>query len=187
MATTPSTQLELGAPAPDFSLPDVISGQTVALADFAARRGLVVMFLCHHCPYVVHVQAELARLGRDYQPKGVGLVAICSNDSHAYPDDAPPELARQAREQGFSFPYLHDESQAVARTYGAVCTPDLYLFDKDRKLIYRGQLDDGRPGNDRPSDGRDLRAALDALLAGRPVSARQKPSVGCSIKWKRAS
>jgi len=175
--------LALGTPAPNFALPDVSNGRSVALRDFAATQPLLVMFVCRHCPYVVHVQGELGRLGRDYQGRA-GMVAISSNDAAAYPDDAPPRLAAMAREQGFVFPLLYDESQAVARAYGAACTPDFFLFDRGRKLAYRGQLDDSRPGNGRPVTGRDLRAAMDALLLGAAVSPEQRPSIGCSIKWR---
>jgi len=183
MAATPSKMLPLGTPAPDFALPEVTSGETVRLADFPAGQPLLVMFVCRHCPFVVHVQRELARLGRDYQGRA-GMVAISANDARAYPDDAPASLAAMAAEQGFVFPFCHDESQASARAYGAACTPDFFLFDVERRLAYRGQLDDSRPGNGRPVTGRDLRAALDALLAGQPVSPEQRPSLGCNIKWR---
>jgi peroxiredoxin len=173
----------LGTAAPDFRLPDVVTHRTVSRDDFAAKQGLLVMFICRHCPFVVHVQDELARIGHDYAANDVGMVAISSNDADAYPDDAPDHLAAQAREVGFTFPYLYDENQDVARAYGAVCTPDLFLFSGG-KLAYRGQLDDSRPGNGKPVTGRDLRAALDAVLAGRPVAAEQVPSIGCNIKWK---
>ncbi|MGH9393056.1 MAG: thioredoxin family protein [Terriglobales bacterium] len=176
--------LALGTPAPDFALPEVTQGRTVALGDLAADQPLLVMFLCRHCPYVVHVQAELARLGRDYQGR-VAQVAISANDAAAYPEDAPPRLAAMVAEQGFVFPFCYDESQAVARAYGAACTPDFFLFDRDRRLAYRGQLDDSRPGNGKPVTGGDLRAALDALLLGAAVSPNQHPSLGCSIKWKK--
>jgi len=175
--------LPLGTPAPAFSLPDVVSGHNVALADLPADQPLLVMFLSRHCPFVVHVQAELARIGRDYTGR-VALVAIGPNDATAYPADAPAGLRQQALEQGFVFPYCHDETQAVARAYGAACTPDFFLFARDRRLAYRGQLDDSRPSNGVPVTGRDLRAALDALLDRRPVNSVQRPSLGCSIKWK---
>lgn len=174
--------LALGTAAPDFSLPDVRSGATVSLADFREKPALLVMFLCNHCPYVQHMSAELARLGRDYAGRA-GIVAISSNDPEDYPDDSPRRLAGFAENAGFSFPLLFDESQAVAKLYTAACTPDFFLFDAERRLAYRGQLDSTRPGKGTP-DGRDLRAALDALLAGRPVSADQKPSIGCNIKWR---
>lgn len=174
----------LGTAAPDFALPDVVTGRTVRRDDFAGKKALLVMFICRHCPFVVHVQDELARIGREYGARDVGIVAISSNDAKAYPDDAPKSLAAQARSVGFSFPYLYDESQDVARAYGAVCTPDLFLFASDGTLAYRGQLDESRPGNDKPVNGRDLRAALDAVITGRPVPEPQVPSIGCNIKWK---
>ena len=184
VARTASTMVALGTQAPDFRLPDVISGQTVSLESFAGKSGLLVMFICRHCPYVKHVQGELARLGRDYQSLNFGIVAITSNDVEHYPEDAPESIKSMAQELGFTFPFCYDESQAVAKAYGASCTPDFFLFDSDRKLVYRGQLDDSRPANALPVTGRDLRAALDALLAGQPVSQEQKPSLGCNIKWK---
>jgi len=176
--------LALGTPAPAFALPDVVGGRTLALAEARGPRGLLVMFICAHCPYVVHVQDELARIGRDYAASGVGIVAVSSNDAAAYPADGPEGLRAQARAAGFTFPYLYDESQAVARAYDAACTPDLYLFGPDLTLVYRGQLDSSRPRNDHPVTGRDLRAALDAVVAGRPAPAQQTPSLGCGIKWK---
>jgi peroxiredoxin len=181
-----SVMLDLGTTAPAFSLPDVVSGRTTTLATFDGSAALLVMFICRHCPFVVHVQEELARLGRDYQPKGVGVVAISANDAEAYPDDRPERLKEMAAEQGFTFPFLHDETQAVAKAYQAACTPDFFVFDAARKLVYRGQLDDSRPGRGTAS-GRDLRAAIDAVRAGRPVSANQRPSVGCGIKWKTSA
>ena len=184
MARTESRMLALGTPAPAFTLPDVVGGRPVALADARGPRGLLVMFICAHCPYVVHVQDELARIGRDYAGQGVGIVAISANDVAAYPDDGPDGLRAQARAAGFTFPYLYDEAQAAARAYDAACTPDLYLFGHDLTLLYRGQLDSARPRNSDPVTGRDLRAALDAVIAGRPVPAEQRPSLGCGIKWK---
>ncbi len=184
MALTPSTMLPLGTTAPDFSLPDVVSGQSVSLERFAGQP-VLVMFICRHCPYVQHIKQELARLGRDYLKRRVGLVAISANDATAYPDDAPDQLKAMAQELGFTFPFCYDEAQAVAKAYTAACTPDFFLFDAARKLVYRGQLDDSRPGNGKPVTGRDLRAALDAVLAGQPVSSEQRPSIGCNIKWKR--
>ena len=184
MVATPSTMLPLGTPAPDFTLPDVVSGKPVSLASFAGRRALLVMFICRHCPYVRHVEIELARIGRDYAGLDIGIVAISSNDADHYPDDAPAGLRSMASELGFSFPYCHDESQAAAKAYTAACTPDFFLFDAARRLAYRGQLDDSRPGNGKPVTGRDLRAAMDAVLAGRPAPDDQKPSLGCNIKWK---
>ncbi len=176
--------LELGAPAPDFQLPDVVSGKIVSLDTFRDKKALVVMFICRHCPYVQHVKEELARLGHDYAGKSVGIVAISSNDATQYPDDRPEKLRAMAEELGFNFPLCYDETQEVAKAYAAACTPDFYVFDQDRKLVYRGQLDDSRPGNDIPVTGRDLRAAIDAVIEGLPVSGRQKPSLGCNIKWK---
>ncbi len=182
--------LALGTAAPEFSLPDVATGEPVALADFADKKTLLVMFVCAHCPYVVHVQPELARLAQDYAGKSVGLVAITANDVGQYPQDAPAPSATAARAAGWTFPLLYDESQAVARAYTAACTPDFFLFDDARRLVYRGQLDDSRPGRgaDRPGrgelNGADLRAAIDAVLAGQPVNPDQKPSIGCNIKWK---
>lgn len=184
MARTESRMLALGTPAPAFLLPDVMSGRPLALADARGARGVLVMFICAHCPYVVHVQDELARIGRDYAAQGVGIVAISPNDVAAYPGDGPDGLRAQARAADFTFPYLYDESQEVARAYDAACTPDLYLFGPDLTLVYRGQLDSARPRNSDPVTGRDLRAALDALIAGRPVPAEQRPSLGCGIKWK---
>lgn len=178
--------LALGTAAPDFSLPDVVSGQTVSLRDFDGKKALLVMFICRHCPYVKHVQHELARLGRDYADKPLGIVAISSNDAENYPEDAPESLKGMAVQLGFRFPYLYDESQEVARAYDAACTPDFFLFDENRRLVYRGQLDGSRPGNGVPVTGRDLRNAIEAVLAGAPVDSNQKPSLGCNIKWKRA-
>jgi peroxiredoxin len=174
----------LGTQAPDFRLSDVVSGQIISLENFAAKSGLLVMFICRHCPYVKHVQSEIARIGRDYQSRDIGIVAISSNDGEQYPDDAPESLKSMAQELGFTFPFCYDESQAVAKAYGASCTPDFFLFDQDRKLVYRGQLDDSRPKNNLPVTGHDLRAALDALLAGQPISQQQRASLGCNIKWK---
>jgi peroxiredoxin len=178
-----SAMLALGTPAPAFSLPDVVSGRTISLDTFVGSKALLVMFICRHCPFVVHVQGEIARLGGEYIPKGAGIVAISANDAATYPDDHPERLKEMAAEQGFTFPYCYDETQATARAYQAVCTPDFFLFDASHRLVYRGQLDDTRPGRGTPT-GRDLRAALDAVLAGRAVNAEQRPSVGCGIKWK---
>ena len=180
---TPSTMLPLGTDAPAFSLPDT-EGNIVSREDFAGLPALLVMFICRHCPYVVHVQHEIARLGSDYQAQGVGVVGINSNDVKSFPDDSPDNMRRQKEEVGFGFPYLFDETQQVAKAYRAACTPDFFLFDGERGLVYRGQLDGARPGNDIPVTGEDLRAALDAVLAGRPVSGDQRPSLGCNIKWK---
>lgn len=184
MALIPSAMLPLGTRAPDFSLPDTVSGRTISLQTFAGKKALLVMFICRHCPYVKHIQAGLAKLGADYAGKDVAIVAISSNDAENYPEDAPARLAAQARDLGFTFPYCHDESQAVAKAYRAACTPDFFLFDGARALVYRGQFDDSRPGNGRPVTGQDLRAAVDAVLAGKPVPAEQIPSIGCNIKWK---
>lgn len=183
MALTPSTMLKLGTIAPDFALPDS-AWNLHRLSDFAGAPALLVMFICNHCPYVKHVAGELARLGKEYQARGVAVVAINSNDAAKYPEDAPDRMAEEVRVRGYTFPYLYDETQAVAKAYAAACTPDFFLFDKDRRLVYRGQLDDSRPGNGIPVTGKDLRAALDAVLAGGKVSASQRPSIGCNIKWK---
>jgi len=175
--------LPLGTPAPDFRLPDP-SGKMTALADFKSAPALAVFFICNHCPYVKHIQAGLAQFARDYQARGAAIVAINSNDVENYPEDSPANMAREARSAGYTFPYLYDESQAAARAYHAACTPDIFLFDSARKLVYRGQFDDSRPGNGAPVTGRDLRAAMDAVLAGKPAPERQVPSMGCNIKWK---
>ncbi|MGQ0645227.1 MAG: thioredoxin family protein [Elusimicrobiota bacterium] len=184
MVLTSSTMMQLGTPAPDFRLPDAVSGKDFTLASFAGKDLFLAMFICRHCPYVQHVKEELGRLGRDYVPKGVAVAAFSANDAAKYPDDAPASLAAMAREEKFNFPFLFDETQETAKTYTAACTPDFFLFDKNRRLIYRGQLDDSRPGNGKPVTGRDLRAALDAALAGKPVPQEQRPSAGCNIKWK---
>lgn len=184
MVRTASTMLELGTAAPDFSLPEVVSGKTVSLRDFEGTKALVVMFICRHCPYVKHVQEELARLGRDYQGRGAGIVAISSNDAEEHPDDAPASLKEMAAELGFTFPFCYDESQETAHAYNAACTPDFYVFDSSRTLVYRGQMDESRPGNGKPVTGNDLRAALDAVLNDEPVNSDQKASLGCNIKWK---
>jgi peroxiredoxin len=188
MALTASTMLlELGTKATDFSLPDVVSGRTISPATFAGKKALLVMFICRHCPYVVHVKEELARLGRDYVRKDIGIVAISANDAVGYPDDAPDRLKAMAKELGFTFPFCYDESQETAKAYTAACTPDFFLFDADRALVYRGQLDESRPGNGKPVTGKDLRAAIDATLAGKPVPPTQRPSLGCNIKWKKGN
>lgn len=188
MARTPSTMLALGTPAPDFALPDTVSGRTVRLADVATAKGLVVMFLCNHCPFVKHVRAGVAALGRDAQALGVGVVAISSNDVEAHPDDAPALMTREAVEAGYTFPYLYDQTQQVAKDFSAACTPDFYLFDGSRRLVYRGQMDASRPPSKGypavPVTGEDLRAAIAAMLAGKPVNPDQRPSLGCNIKWK---
>ncbi len=186
MALTPSTMLELGTPAPEFDLPEVGGGR-VGTRDFDGKRGLLVIFISRHCPYVQHVREELARLGRDYAESGLGIVAISSNDIVDYPDDSPPNLDRMRRELGFEFPVCYDETQEVAKAYRAACTPDFFLFNGERRLVYRGQLDDSRPGNGKPVTGHDLRAAIDAVLQGRPVDDHQVASIGCNIKWKRGN
>jgi peroxiredoxin len=180
-----SVMLPLGTTAPPFSLRDVVSGNLYSLNSFAGKTALLVMFICRHCPYVVHVQDELAKMGRDYRDKGLGIIGISSNDPVQYPDDAPPRLKEMAEGLNFTFPFCFDETQDVAKAYRAACTPDFYLFDRERKLVYRGQLDDSRPGSNKPVTGRDLRNAIDAALAGKPVDSNQKASIGCSIKWKR--
>lgn len=183
MSSTSSTMLDLGTTAPFFSLPDA-DGAVVCLDDFWPARGLVVVFLCNHCPYVRHLRAEVAALARETTARGVGWVAIMPNDVQAWPQDGPEAMRHEREELAYPFPYLLDETQSVAKAYRAACTPDFYLFDQDRRLVYRGQFDDSRPGNDVPVSGRDLREAIEAVLAGRPVSADQTPSVGCGIKWK---
>lgn len=183
MALTSSTMLPLGTHAPSFRLPDT-DGKLVALEDFPAASATLVVFLCNHCPYVKHVRHELARLANEYQQKGVAVIGINSNDVANYPEDSPELMAREKAEVGYTFPYLYDETQEVAKAYKAACTPDFYVFDKNRKLAYRGQLDGSRPGNAVPVSGQDLRAALDAVLAGKPAAADQRPSMGCNIKWK---
>ena len=177
----------LGIPAADFHLPDVVSGATVSLASFAGKRALLVMFLSRHCPYVQHVKKELARIGKDYAATGLGIVAISSNYVVEYPDDAPERLREMAAELGIGFPICYDETQEVAKAYDAACTPDFFLFDAERHLVYRGQLDGARPKNDVPVTGADLRAAIDAVLAGGAVNPEQRPSLGCNIKWKPAT
>jgi len=184
MALTPSTMLELGTQAPEFRLPEPATNREVSLGDFKDAVALVVIFMCNHCPYVKHIQHGLAAFARDYQPKGVAIVGISANYVGTHPDDGPDKMADEVRRAGYTFPYLYDETQGVAKAYHAACTPDLYLFDKDCTLVYRGQFDDARPGNDKPVTGKDLRAALDALLAGEPLPAEQKASLGCNIKWK---
>jgi peroxiredoxin len=185
MPAVESVMLDLGTSAPPFALPDAVSGETIRLGSFAGKRALLIMFICPHCPFVKHVNNELARIGRDYANSVLGIAAISSNDVAQFPEDGPEGLAQQAREFRFQFPYCYDDSQDVAHAYQAACTPDFFLFDADRKLVYRGQLDDSRPSSSIPVTGKDLRAAIDATLAGEPVSAVQKPSIGCNIKWKQ--
>lgn len=184
MASTPSTMMPLGTTAPDFSLLNTVTGETNTLQTLKSDTATVVMFICNHCPYVKHVQGELVKLAQDYQPKGIAFIAINANDVVNYPDDSPDKMKVVAQQLGYSFPYLYDETQEVAKAYQAACTPDFYVFDKDLKCVYRGQLDDARPRNDAPVTGKDIRAALDAILAGQPVNPEQIPSIGCNIKWK---
>jgi peroxiredoxin len=181
-----SSMLPLGTPVPSFNLPNAVDGRLVASRDLVGRP-LLVMFICNHCPYVVHVRDELGRIARDYQQRGVRIVAINSNSLASHPEDGPGPMKDLALQQGWTFPFLFDEGQDVARAFQAACTPEFYLFDAQAQLVYRGQLDDSRPGNDKPVSGRDLRAALEAVLAGQAPSAEQRPSVGCSIKWHTGS
>jgi peroxiredoxin len=183
MALTPSTMTPLGTPASDFHLPDT-DGKVVSLADFAAAPALLVAFLCNHCPYVKHVREAFAKLARAYQGKGVAVVGSSSNDAAAYPDDSPAKMKEEKAAAGYTFLYLHDETQEGAKAYRAACTPDFFVFDKARRLVYRGQMDASRPGNGKPNDGADLRAALDAVLTGKQPAAEQTPSIGCNIKWQ---
>lgn len=183
MAKTLSTMLELGTRAPDFALPDT-QGRTMGLAEVSGKKGLVVLFICNHCPYVKHINRGLVQFAEDYLNKDMGVVAVSSNDSEKYPDDAPKKMAEASALLGYPFPYLFDATQAVAKSYRAACTPDIYLFDAELKLVYRGQFDDSRPNTPIPVTGQDLRAAVDAMLAGAPITADQKPSIGCNIKWK---
>ncbi|MFQ5710111.1 MAG: thioredoxin family protein [bacterium] len=184
MVDTPSRMVPLGFRAPAFTLPDTVTGKAMSLDELKSDVATIVMFLCNHCPFVKHVNPELVRLAKEYQSKGVAFVAISSNDAENYPEDSPDKMKEVAAELGYPFPYLYDETQEVAKAYDAACTPDLYLFDRGLKLVYRGQLDDSRPGNGIPVTGKDLRAALDDVLAGRPLNPDQKPSIGCNIKWK---
>jgi len=183
MAATPSTMLSLGTKAPAFSLPST-DGEPISLESYAKGPALLVMFICSHCPYVRHIRKEVARYAKEYQARGLGVVAINSNDIEKYPDDDPAHMAEEAKEVGYTFPYLFDETQEVAKAYQAACTPDFFLFDRDRRLAYRGQFDGSRPSNGEPVTGADLRAATDAVLGGRPVPEAQVPSIGCSVKWK---
>jgi peroxiredoxin len=183
MVETASTMLTLGTKAPDFELPDTGS-KIVSLNDFADKKALLVVFMCNHCPFVKHIIDKLVEIVREYQPKGVAVVGINSNDVDSFPQDNPSAMSRAVKEKGFTFPYLYDESQSVAKAYKAACTPDFFLFDDGRKLVYRGQMDDSRPGNGKPVTGADLKAAMDAVLAGKQVPGSQKPSMGCNIKWK---
>lgn len=187
MPKTASTMLELGTIAPDFQIPDVVSGKTISLADFADQKALLVIFASPHCPFVQHIKYELAQLGQDYLDRGLAIVAISSNDPIQYPDDAPEKVKEFAESLSFNFPFGFDETQAVAKAYQAACTPDFFLFDADRKLVYRGQLDDSRPGNSIPVTGQDLRSAINAVLADQSVDSEQHPSIGCNIKWKQGN
>ncbi len=184
MAATPSNMIALGTTAPDFNLPDTVSGKMMSLVELKSDRATVVMFICNHCPYVKHIQTGLVQLTRAYLTQGVSFVAISSNDVAQYPEDGPGPMKELAERLGFPFPYLYDESQEIARAYQAACTPDFYIFDRDLKLVYRGQFDDSRPSNQVPVTGKDVRAALDNILTGQPVNPEQKPSLGCNIKWK---
>lgn len=184
MALTASTMLPLGTNAPNFHLPDVVSGNTISLSTFAGKQALLVMFICRHCPFVQHIKEEMAQLGKDYINRNVGIVGISANDAKNYPDDAPEQLKAMAQELKLSFPICYDESQDTAKAYTAACTPDFFLFDAQQQLVYRGQLDDSRPSNGKPVTGTDLRAAIEAILTGQLVNAQQQPSVGCNIKWK---
>lgn len=179
-----STMIPLGTTAPDFTLYNPATGGTASLDEVRGEKGLLVMFICNHCPYVKHVAEELARIGGEYPSKGIGVVAINANDAERYPDDSPEKMAEEVKGRGYPFPYLFDESQETARAYGAACTPDFFLFDNELRLVYRGQLDDSRPANDVPVTGSDLRGGMDALLEGRPVPQEQKAGIGCGIKWK---
>lgn len=179
-----STMLPLGTPAPEFNLTDVVTNENITLDTFKEKSALLVAFICVHCPFVKHVQEEIAKIGKDYASKNLGMIAISANDVEAYPEDAPENMKKQAEEFGFTFPYCFDETQETARSYTAACTPDFFLFDKERKLVYRGQLDDSRPGNNIPVTGQDLRAAIDSVLENKPINPNQKPSMGCGIKWK---
>jgi peroxiredoxin len=183
MVLTPSTMLPLGTKAPNCSLPNV-DGRTVSLSDFDGAPALLVIFMCNHCPYVIHVAPELARLAKEYQGRGVAVVGINANDAGSHPADSPEQMVHEVENRGYTFPYLYDETQEVAKAYRAACTPDFYVFDKNQRLTYRGQMDSSRPNSGKPLTGEDLRAALDATLAGKPVSSDQKPSIGCNIKWK---
>lgn len=183
MVAVHSTMLPLGTKAPQFTLPDT-SGKSVSVTEFSGGRALVIVFMCNHCPYVKHIRAGLAQFARDYEARGVVMIGISSNDVLHYPADSPARMAEEAKAAGYLFPYLYDETQAVAKAYRAACTPDIYLFDQNQALVYRGQFDDSRPGNNLPVTGSDLRSAIEAVLEGKPVSPRQKPSIGCNIKWK---
>ncbi|MBD0850966.1 thioredoxin family protein [Maribacter arenosus] len=183
MADTPSNMLPLGTKAPPFELMDTVSGKTLSLNGLKGEIGTIILFICNHCPFVIHINPEITKMAKEYQEKGISFIAISSNDIINYPQDAPHLMKQKAKEAGYGFPYLYDETQEVAKAYRAACTPDIYLFDKALGLVYRGQLDDSRPGNDIPVTGKDLRDAIEALIAGREINPNQKPSIGCSIKW----
>ena len=183
MARTPSVMVDLGGKAPDFNLPNVVSGSNATLQSLKGEKGTLVMFICNHCPFVVHVMDELIRIGKDYHNSGISIVAISSNSIQTHPQDGPVHMLELAKEKQFPFPYLYDETQEVAKAYDAACTPDFFLYDGELACVYRGQLDDSRPGNEAPVNGKDLRAALDCLVTGNPISEDQKPSIGCNIKW----
>ncbi len=185
MSDTPSSMLPLGTKAKDFSLFDTVSEKILSLNQIKGEKGTLIMFICNHCPFVKHVNSELVKLANDYKEKGIGFIAISSNDVVHYPDDSPVLMKEQAKKLGYPFPYLYDETQEVAKAYHAECTPDFFFFDSELKLVYRGQLDDSRPGNNKPVTGSDIRAAIDAVLAGKEVNPNQYPSMGCNIKWKR--
>jgi peroxiredoxin len=184
MAVESNTQLPLGTRAPDFALPDTVSGRTIRLADYAASKALLVAFICNHCPYVIHVRSAFVEFAREWQPRGLAVVAISANDPDTHPQDGPEQMTLEAKKAGFSFPYLFDRSQQTARAYHAACTPEFYLFDASQRLVYRGRFDGSRPNSQVPVTGAELRAAAEAVLGGRPVPADQKPSVGCGIKWR---
>ena len=184
MVLTPSTMLSLGTQSPHFQLPDVVSGEIISLETFSKKKALLVMFICRHCPFIKHIQDHLAQLGKDYANTNLGILAISANDAQKYPDDAPDRLKEMAQELDFTFPLCYDESQAIAKAYSAACTPDFFLFDAQRHLVYRGQLDDSRPSNNLPVTGIDLRQAIASVLADQPINPDQKPSIGCNIKWK---
>ena len=184
MARTPSTMVALSTKAPDFVLPDTVSGKQLSLENIKGEVATMIMFICNHCPFVKHVNSELVRLANDYKNKGIGFVAISSNDVINHPDDAPGLMTQVAKQLKYPFPYLYDESQETAKAYDAACTPDFFIYDKDLRLVYRGQLDDSRPGNEIPVTGKDIRNALDRLINNKPVSQEQRPSIGCNIKWK---
>lgn len=186
MALTPSTMLPLGTKAPHFKLSDTVSGKTMTLDELKSDKATVIMFICNHCPFVKLIQHGLAAIAHDYQPKGIQFIAISSNDVTTHPDDSPTKMKRVAEEAGYPFPYLYDETQEIAKAYDAACTPDFFVFDKDLALVYRGRFDEATPGRDVPVTGKDMRTALDAILAGKPVDPQQIPSQGCNIKWKAA-